>query len=97
MGFVPCDARVLAGLPDSTFDLLRDHSSRSRGTTIFLKKAGSLERTAFVHSSMQRRNDTMAPLKSLRHLEVFFFFYRMDKARRNTAERKLGNGIISLL
>ena len=23
MGFVPCDARVLAGLPDSTFDLLR--------------------------------------------------------------------------
>ena len=91
MGFVPCDARVLVGLPDLD-------SSRSRRTTIFLMKAGSLERTAFVHSSMQRRNDTMAPLKSLRHLEViFFFFYRMDKAQRNTAERKLGNDIISLL
>ena len=47
MGFVPCDARVLAGLPDSTLD-----SSRSRRTTIFLMKAGSLERTVFVHSSM---------------------------------------------
>ena len=31
---------------------LSDHSSRSRRTTLFLKKAGSLERTAFVHSSM---------------------------------------------
>ena len=54
MGFVPCDARVLADLPDSTLD-----SSRSRRTTIFLMKAGSLERTAFVHSSVQRRNKTL--------------------------------------
>ena len=52
MGFVPCDARILAVLPDST-------SSRSRRTKIFLKKAGSLERTAFVHSSVQRRNKTL--------------------------------------
>ena len=78
MGFVPCDARVLAGLPDSTLD-----SSRSRRTTIFLMKAGSLERTAFVHSSMQRRNKTLWVLwNCLDTWKLFYyFFYRKDKAK----------------
>ena len=77
MGFVPCDARVLAVLPDST-------SSRSRRTTIFLKKAGSLERTAFVHSSVQRRNKTLWVLwkcSDTWKLFYYFFFYRKDKAK----------------
>ena len=71
MGFVPCDARVLAGLPDSTLD-----SSRSRRTTIFLMKAGSLERTAFVHSSMQRRNKTLWVLwNCLDTWKLFYYFF----------------------
>ena len=62
---------------------LSDHSSRSRRTTIFLKKAGSLERTAFVHSSMQRRNKTLWVLWNCSDtwkLFYNFFFYRKDKA-----------------
>ena len=63
--------RVLAGLPDSTLD-----SSRSRRTTIFLMKAGSLERTAFVHSSMQRRNKTLWVLwNCLDTWKLFYYFF----------------------
>ena len=62
-----------------------DHSSRSRRTTIFLKKARSLERTAFVHSSMQRRNKTLWVLWNWldtgKLLFYSFFFYRKDKAK----------------
>ena len=38
---------------------LVDHSSRSRRTTTFLKKTGSQEGTAFVHSSVHRRSKTL--------------------------------------
>ena len=63
---------------------LSDHSSRSRRTTIFLKKAGSLERTAFVHSSMQRRNKTLWVLwNCLDTWKLFYYFFcnRKDKAQ----------------
>ena len=63
---------------------LSDHSSQSRRTTIFLLKARLLERTAFVHSSMQRRNKTLWVLGNcLDTWKLFyhFFFYRKDKAK----------------
>ena len=76
MGFVPCDARVLAGLPDSAWTCLSDHSSRSRRTTIFLIKAGSLGKTAFVDSSMQRRNKTLWVLwNCLDTWKLFYFLF----------------------
>ena len=64
-----------------------DHSSRSRRTTIFLKKAPSLERTAFVHSSMQRRNITLWILWNcldtwMLSLLIFFFFTEKMKQNR---------------
>ena len=50
VGFVSCDARNFASLRDSTLDLL-DYNVP--------EKTGSLERTAFVHSSMQQINETL--------------------------------------
>ena len=80
LGFVPCDARVLAGLPDSTLD-----SSRSRRSPIFLMKAGSLERTAFVHSSMQQRNKTLWVLwNCLDTWKLFYYYYFfIEKIKQN--------------
>ena len=62
---------------------LSDHSSRSRRTTKFLKKAGSPERTAFVHSSVQRRNKTLWVLWNCSDTWklFYYFFYRKDKAK----------------
>ena len=50
---------------------------------LFFMKAGSLERTAFVHSSMQRRNKTLWVLwNCLDTWKLFYyFFYRKDKAK----------------
>ena len=62
---------------------LSDHSSRSRRTTIFLIKAGSLGKTAFVDSSMQRRNKTLWVLWNCLDTWKFFFFFfhRKDRAK----------------
>ena len=57
LGFVSCDSRVLAGLPDSTLDLYK-RSLFTKGN-IVSKKAGSLERTAIVHNLMQQRSKTL--------------------------------------
>ena len=63
---------------------LSDHSSRSRRTTIFLIKAGSLGKTAFVDSSMQR---TLRHYGSFEIAQtpgsyfIFFFFHRKDRAK----------------
>ena len=75
-------ARVLAGLPDSTLDLY--HSSPR--ATMFLKKAGSLERTTIVYNLMQQRSKTLWVLWN--HWDTWklfycFFFYRKDKAKMN--------------
>ena len=85
MGFVPCDARVLAGLSDSALDLFSDHSSRSRRTTIFLIKAGSLGKTAFVDNSMQWRNKTLLVLRNcLDTWKLFYFiFFFTEKIEQN--------------
>ena len=57
---------------------------RSRRATIFLKKAGSRERTAFVLSSVQRTNKTLRVLwncPDTLKLFYYYFFYRKDKAK----------------
>ena len=57
----------------------------SRRTTIFLIKAGSLERTAFVHSSMQRRNKTLWVLwNCLDTWKLFYYyFFFTEKIKQN--------------
>ena len=58
------------------------HSSRSR-RTIFLKKAGSLERTAFVHSSMQRRNKTLWVLWNRSETWKLLYYFFTEKMKQN--------------
>ena len=63
---------------------LSDDSSRSRRTTIFLLKAGLLERTAFVHSSVQRRNKTLWVLwKCSDTWKLFYYFFFTEKIKQN--------------
>ena len=84
MGFAPCDARVLAGLTDSTLDLFKRSLFTITKETIFLKKAGSLEGTAFVHSSFQRRNKTLWVLWNfLDTWKLFYLFYLFLPKRKS--------------
>ena len=75
MGFVPCDARVW---PVYRIQLWTRHDHEGQQYI-----AGSLERTTFVHSSMQRRNKTLWVLWNCLDTWKFFFFFfhRKDRAK----------------
>ena len=85
MGFVPCDARGLAGLPDSTLDLFkRSLFTITRDNHVFEKSRVTKKNGLCLQLNAAAKWDTMGPLKLLRHLEVIylnFFFYRNDKAK----------------
>ena len=79
MGFVPCDARVLAGFLDSTLDSSR---SPSKDNNIFDESRVTRKNGLCSQLNAADKYDTMGPLKLFRHLEVIlFFFYRKDKAK----------------
>ena len=76
MGFVPCDARVLAGLPDSTLNLFK-RSLFTKDNNISDKSRATGKNGLCSQLNAAEKSDTMGPLKLLRHLEVvllLFFF-----------------------
>ena len=81
MGFVPCDARVLAGLPDSALDLFeRSLFTITKDNNISDKSWATRKNGLCWQLNAAEKKDTMGPLKLLRHLEVFFF-HRKDRAK----------------
>ena len=84
MGFVPCDARVLAGLPDSALDLFkRSLFTIMKDNNISDKSRATRKNGLCSQLNAAEKYDTMGPLKLLRHLEVtsllFFFPEKISK------------------
>ena len=85
MGFVPCDARVLTVLPDSTLDLFKRSLFTITKETIFLKKADhQKERPLFTaHFSGEIRHYGYFEISQTpgSYFIYFIFFYRKEKAK----------------
>ena len=77
MGFIPCDARVLAGLPDSTLDLFTKQSlfTITKDNNISEKSRVTRKNCLCSQLNAEEKLDTMGPLKLLRHLEVIIFYF----------------------
>ena len=71
MGFVPCDARVLAGLPYSTLDSFkRSLFTITKDNNISDKRRATRKNGLCSQLNAAEKSDTMGPLKLLRRLEV---------------------------
>ena len=77
MGFIPCDARVLAGLPDSTLDLFTKQSlfTITKDNNISEKSRVTRKNCLCSQLNAEDKLDTMGPLKLLRHQKVIIFYF----------------------
>ena len=74
MGFVPCDARVLAGLPDSALDVFkRPLFTITKDNNISDKSRVTRKNGLCWQLDAAEKQDIMGPLKLLKHLEVILF------------------------
>ena len=76
MGFVPCDARFFAGLPDSTLDLFNKQSffTITKDNNVCEKSRVTRKNGLCSQLNAAEKLDTMVPLKLLRHLEIIIYF-----------------------
>ena len=82
MGFIPCHARVLAGLPDSALDLFkRSLFTITKDNNISDKSRATRKNGLCSQLNAAEKYDTMGPLKFLDTWKLlhYYFFSRKDK------------------